>query len=220
MALNTADSSTAATSNDPVWPVGMLAFTLLYMTAAVVGAILTANVEFVFYIAVMVVLIGAMAAVHQRVGFSGAVLWGLSFWGLAHMAGGLVPVPQSWPINGEIRVLYSWWIVPGWIKYDHVVHAYGFGVTTWVCWQGLKAALRPHTLGAPLRPSPGMLLLCAAAANGFGALNELVEFVATLLVPRTNVGGYVNTGWDLVANGVGSAVAAVLIGLGERSGSR
>ncbi|MFV1996026.1 MAG: hypothetical protein ACC661_11380 [Verrucomicrobiales bacterium] len=46
---------------------------------------------------------------------------------------------------------------------------------------------------------------------GFGALNEVVEFVATLTLPNTNVGGYVNTGWDLVANLLGCALAALII---------
>jgi hypothetical protein len=30
-------------------------------------------------------------------------------------------------------------------------------------------------------------------------------------MPETNVGGYVNTGWDLVANTVGATVAVLLI---------
>ena len=46
---------------------------------------------------------------------------------------------------------------------------------------------------------------------GFGALNEVGEFVATLLVPKTNVGGYANTGRDLVANLVGVLIAAVVL---------
>jgi len=35
-------------------------------------------------------------------------------------------------------------------------------------------------------------------------------------VPETNVGGYANTGWDLVANTVGPTVAATLIALFDR----
>ena len=46
---------------------------------------------------------------------------------------------------------------------------------------------------------------------GFGAANEVVEFIATRVLPETNVGGYENTGWDLVSNTVGCLVAAVLI---------
>jgi hypothetical protein len=51
---------------------------------------------------------------------------------------------------------------------------------------------------------------------GFGALNEVVEFIAVLTIPNTNVGGYENTGWDLVANLTGTVVAAVCIRLGSR----
>jgi uncharacterized membrane protein YjdF len=187
-----------------------MAFTLAYLVAAVAAAVARGNREFLFYIVTMVALIAAAAAAHRRVGFTPGVLWALSIWGLLHMAGGLVPVPASWPINGAIRVLYSWWIIPDRLKYDQVVHAYGFGVTTFVCWQGLQAMFRdlvPH----PVRPSLGMLTLCAAAAIGFGALNEVIEFTATLLVEETNVGDYTNTGWDLVSNALGAVAAAALI---------
>ena len=57
------------------------------------------------------------------------------------------------------------------------------------------------------------MLLCGAAGMGFGAFNEIVEFVATLTVPDTNVGGYINTGWDLVANMVGAIMACTWIKL-------
>jgi hypothetical protein len=46
---------------------------------------------------------------------------------------------------------------------------------------------------------------------GFGAINEMVEFLATRVVPDTNVGGFENTGWDLVANTVGAALAALWV---------
>jgi len=46
---------------------------------------------------------------------------------------------------------------------------------------------------------------------GFGALNEVVEFIATLTIPETNVGDYINTGWDLVYNLLGCGVVAILI---------
>lgn len=189
------------------WPVA--AFTAAYMLAAVVGAARTRNFEFVFYIVVMTVMIAAVAAVYLRVGLSKPAMWALSVWGASHMAGGLLPVPEGWAINGDIRVLYSLWLIPGYLKYDHVVHAYGFGVTTWVCWLILRQSLEPR-LGK-VQPTPTLMTVCAAAGTGFGAMNEVVEFAATMLVPQTNVGGYINTGWDLVANVVGAAAAAVTI---------
>lgn len=187
------------------------AFTLLYIAVAAAAAFGNGNQEFLFYITVMIVLMAVVWLVHRSVNLNQPVLWALSVWGLAHMAGGLVPVPVDWPVNGEIRVLYSLWLVPDRLKYDQVVHAYGFGVATWVCWQGMRAAIRRR--GATARPTLGLMVLAATSGMGLGALNELIEFAATLLVPETNVGGYINTGWDLVANFVGAATAAIVIRL-------
>ncbi len=188
-------------------------FTGAYLLPAIAAAVWTQNGEFVFYCAVMLIQAVLVVVTHRRSGFSPRVLWGLSLWGLAHMVGGLVPVPESWPINGSIRVVYSWWIIPDRLKYDQVVHAFGFYVTAFVCWQGLTAIVCDLHPARHWQPTFGSLLLCVAASTGFGALNEVIEFVATLLVPKTNVGGYVNTGWDLVSNLAGAIAAAFWIRL-------
>jgi hypothetical protein len=107
-------------------------------------------------------------------------------------------------------VLYNLWLAPEWLKFDQAVHAYGFGVATWVCWQGMQAAVSAQR-GETVRPTAGLLLLAAAAGMGLGAANEVVEFAAVLLLPNTNVGGYLNTGWDLVFNLVGCTAAVALI---------
>ena len=211
-------STSAVTSSDTtaasprLWPVA--SFTFAYLCVALILGLARGNLEFLFYIAVMLVLIGVVWVVHRQVGLSGGTLWALSVWGLAHMAGGLLVVPTGWPVESESRVLYTLWLIPGRLKYDQVVHAYGFGVTTWVCWQGLRAAIRRRA-GA-VTPTFGLLVLAAAAGIGFGALNEVIEFVATLLLPETNVGGYRNTGWDLVSNLTGATLAASLIWLNGR----
>jgi hypothetical protein len=67
-----------------------------------------------------------------------------------------------------------------------------------------------------IKPTLGMLTLCGAAALGFGALNELVEFAAAMTMPETNVGGYINTGFDLVANTVGVLIACTIIWISAR----
>lgn len=192
----------------------ILAFTMIYIAPALATSLSGGKMEFVIYVAVMFILLIPILYLHHRVSLHPAALWGLSLWGLAHMSGGLVTVPESWPTAGESPVLYNWWILPERLKYDQVVHAYGFGLTTWICWQGLVGAFRSHSI--ELRPTLGLLTLCAAAGMGFGALNEVIEFAATLLVPETNVGGYLNTGWDLVSNLVGCLVAAVLIFLFQK----
>ncbi len=192
----------------------VFAFTLCYMAVAAVGAITRGNAEFIYYLVVMLVLIPCVAVVHARVMLTTGTLWCLSLWGLLHMAGGLVRAPGSWPIAGEQHVLYSVWLIPNRLKYDQVIHAYGFGVTTWVCWQGLQVAVKAR---GSLQPTFGLMVLCVAAGMGFGALNEVIEFAATLLLADTNVGGYLNTGWDLVANFTGCIVAALCIRQGWRS---
>ena len=205
------DGAGGSPTRRPVWSRGAYGaggFALAYTLASVPVALAAGNNEFLFYIVVMVVLGAAVALVHVRVRLTDATLWALSAWGLLHMAGGLVPLPAGWPANTDTRVLYNLWLIPDLLKYDQVVHAYGFAVTTWVCWQGLRAATRDA-----VRPTFGVLVLCAAAGVGFGAMNEVVEFIATRVFPKTNVGGYENTGWDLVANAVGAAGAAVLIRL-------
>ena len=182
----------------------VIAFTLLYLTVGLHASFSGGNWEFVFYIAVVLGLGLLVLFIRRRAGFTAGLLWALSLWGLMHVIGGLVPVPYGWPIAGTKRVFYSWWIIPDLFKYDNPVHAYGMGVATWACWQGLRTAtgLQKATVGP--------LAIAALAGMGLGALNEVVEFMATLFLD-TNVGGYRNTGFDLIYNTVGAVIAAYLL---------
>lgn len=192
----------------PLLPVGL--FTATYLLIATPFALATQNTEFLFYIGIVIVFAVIIALLHRRVHFSQGLLWALGIWGLLHMLGGLVHLPDSWPTDGNSHVLYSWWIIPGYLKYDNPIHAYGFGVATWICWQSLRSA-------APtLRPSFGILTLCTFAGMGLGALNEIIEFTAVITMPGTNVGGYINTGWDLVANLIGGVIVATFIGYSHK----
>lgn len=182
-----------------------------YLVAAVSAAITQQNWEFLqVYIPFFVVIAAVVAFMHSRVNFSNTLLWSLTLWGALHLAGGLVRIPDGWQYHGENQVLYSWWVIGTWLKYDHVVHAFGFGTTTWLAWEALRASVQQR-LGRKLYPSMGMIFLCVFTGMGLGALNEIVEFLAVLSLPATNVGGYDNTCWDLVANMVGCLFVAVLI---------
>jgi hypothetical protein len=131
------------------------------------------------------------------VGFSRLVLVGLTLWGFGHLAGGIVDI-------GDDRVLYNA-LIGGQLHFDNVVHFIGFGSAALLWWEATRPwlpALDGHLLG-----------IWAAvwfAGMGAGALNEVVEFGATLVLPDTNVGGYHNTGRDLVANMLGAAVAGLV----------
>jgi hypothetical protein len=136
-------------------------------------------------------------------------LWALSIWGLLHVVGGVLEVPAGWPTVGEKRVFYSWEIIPGILVYDKPIHAFGFGVATWACWCGICASCGSR------QPTTGRLTLAVLSGMGLGALNEIVEFVASQTMD-TNVGGYVNTGGDLIANGVGALIAVFFISMNAR----
>jgi hypothetical protein len=135
-----------------------------------------------------------VARADTRVRFSAPVLWCLGLWGAMHMAGGLIEFADG-------AVLYNVsWGVPV-IRYDRVDHAFGFGTTCVVCWEIMRNRLGIRTV------TTAVAVVIWLGGMGFGALNETVEFVTSRLT-ETNVGGYVNTGWDLIANTFGCTLAS------------
>jgi putative membrane protein len=189
-------------------------FTLSYLALAMALAVLNWNYEFIYYGVVMLALIALVMLMDLNVRFSVLVLWGLSIWGLVHLCGGTIPVPERFLEPGTSNTLYNLRLVPWLPKYDQVVHAFGFGVSTLASWEALAAHIR--SMGSRLRPTIGPLLCVVLMGMGLGAMNEVVEFIATRVMPGTNVGGYDNTGWDLVSNLVGCTTVAAFIWIRER----
>ena len=115
-------------------------------------------------------------------------------------------------MNINNYILYAWKIVPIYVteeffvlKYDQVVHFFGFGVTTFVAYHLLKPYLKKKVNYMVLYP--GLVLI----AMGLGALNEILEFVGVLLFPKTGVGGYFNTSLDMIFNTLGAIVFVMII---------
>lgn len=179
-------------------------FTLVYVGAFTVYFLSIGNTEFIVYIVTMAILIALVGFSLRSAEYPPAMLWALSLWGLMHMAGGGVPVQGS--------VLYNLHLIPivetpdyFILKYDQVVHAFGFGVSTWLLWHLLTRHYPATRATWTARVFPVL------GAMGLGAVNEIIEFIAVLTVPDTNVGGYYNTAWDLVFNATGAVIAMVLI---------
>lgn len=168
------------------------------------------NYEFLFYIGVIAFFLTVIVASNRKVAWSNDTLWGLTVWAALHLSGGglyiggtklydliLIPVSETYEI----------------LKYDQVVHAFGFGVATLVMYH----LIRPH-LRDGARAWTSLSIVVVMAGLGAGALNEIIEFGATLVVADTGVGGYVNTSLDLVSNLIGAISAMAFIRVKEGKG--
>ena len=161
----------------------------------------------------VILVVGAMILWKQRsVRFGLDILWGLTVWGLMHMAGGNIRVGDD--------VLYGLVLVPlvpayDILRYDQVVHAFGFGVATLIGHHLLVPYLREGITRWGVLSFLIVLMGC-----GFGAINEVIEFIAVVIMPETGVGGYTNTALDLVFNLVGAAMAAGVLRVRRESAVR
>jgi predicted membrane protein DUF2238 len=175
----------------------LVAFAAGYVVAFTIVGLVSGSPLTIPYAVIVATLFFAVAFVHSRVSFGSGVLWALGVWGLVHMAGGVIELPHG-------RVLYNAPLLGSVVRYDRLVHAFGFGTATAACWQALRRRLAKSTV------TGGTALLIALMGLGVGAVNETIEFIASQLI-ETNVGGYVNTGWDLIANTIGCTAVAYVI---------
>jgi hypothetical membrane protein len=122
---------------------------------------------------------------------------------VVHLAGGLVNVGHDVLYNASIGP-FSHSLQTHVLQYDHFAHAYASLVGTLTLW----------VLFAPAATAVGRraaLTLVALAALGIGGLNEMIEFISTLAHHGAHVGGYANTGWDLVCNCIGVSIGIALL---------
>jgi uncharacterized membrane protein YjdF len=176
-------------------------FGIYYAGLLALGAV-TGQAQTVFYAVFIGAAALAVARLYERARFSSLALWGLAAWGFGHMVGGLFEV------HGD--VLYELSLGAGELRFDKLVHFVGFGFATLAAFEMLRARVAPED------ESPSLATVAWFIGVGLGGLNETVEFLITRLPFESHVGGFSNTGWDLVANALGATVAAVGAVLRER----
>jgi hypothetical protein len=184
----------------------VILFTAAYILTYAIYYISIKNYEFLWYIFVLVLFFILIASTIHKSKFDYLILWGLSIWGLLHMSGG------GLIINGD--VLYNLEIIHLFdlgdtyvLKFDQFVHMFGFFVTALVSF---------HLLKKQAKNKPNWTLVYIASAiisMGLGAVNEIVEFIATVSISQVNVGGYYNTSLDLISNAIGAFLAIFLMRL-------
>ena len=178
---------------------GLICFTVLFASRK--------NYEFLMYIGVIVFFLALILGTNRKVNYPNSVLWGLTVWAFLHMSGGGLYIDgvKLYEII-LVRISDEYHI----FRYDQFVHIVGFGVATLVMYHLVKPLLKPDLPGWT-----ALSIVLVMAGLGVGALNEIVEFMATVLVPETGVGGYTNTSLDLVADLIGAVLALVIIRTGK-----
>ena len=155
------------------------------------------------YVSSVLVIAAAVVGL-RRVVLPPLLAAGLAVAAIVTLAGGLIRVGHDVLYNANTGP-YSPALGTHYLQYDHFAHAYVSFVIVFACWFMLAA---PHADGGRRGE---LVLLAVGAALGLGALNEMVEFIATLAHHGAHAGGYWNTGWDLVANLLGCTVASTLL---------
>lgn len=181
--------------------IALVGFSALYISRQ--------NYEFLIYVGVIVFFLGLILFTNDKVNLPNSVLWGLTAWALLHMSGGGLYLGGTKlyeliliPIVGD----------PYWIfKYDQFVHIIGFGTATLAMYFLVKPSLK-----AGRRKWISLSIVVVMAGLGVGALNEIIEFFATVIAPETGVGGYINTSLDLVADLIGGLGAMLYVYIKER----
>ena len=144
------------------------------------------------YLVWMLCAVGLVIYVDGRIPFSTNVLVLLSVVGFCHMAGGNLYIADV--------VLYEQiWL--GFVRYDHLIHAFGLGAAGLAVWEATR----------PMLPGDGGMrtaLVVILGANMIGVCIEIGEYLASLTPAPVRVGGYANNMQDLIANLLGALVAA------------
>jgi putative membrane protein len=104
----------------------------------------------------------------------------------------LIPLSQTYPI----------------LRYDQVVHTFGFAAATLTMFDLLRPMLIPMKSGQHLI---ALSIVVIMAGLGVGAFNEIVEALVAATIPQSGVGGYVNTALDLIADLLGAVLAFAFI---------
>ena len=158
------------------------------------------NYEFVIYLAVVLGASLFIAISRRWIRYPFFVLWGLTVWAILHMAGG------AFYFNGtrlyDVIFINMSSKLPI-LRYDQIVHMWGYGISTIFCFYLLLPFLKPS------RYDIRLWIVVMMAGLGVGAVNEILEFFVVLLVPESGVGDYVNTSLDLIADLIGATLAGI-----------
>ena len=178
----------------------IFAFTVVYLFAFTVNAVIFSNFEFLYYTVLMVGLIYAVMYINKFLHLGFFILFNLSILGFLHLLGGNLYL-------GTIR-LYDFYFVSGVIRYDNIIHTFATFIATIALYSLLVNFIDERVKSR----YPFFAIILVLMAIGLGTINELVELAAVLFFDAAEkVGGYFNNALDLLFNTIGATLATVVI---------
>ena len=178
---------------------------LAYMLFFLAVFIIQGNMEFLGYIVFVLFFTFFLIYSYRRgIHYGKMSTFGLAIWGFLHMLGG-TEVPGSGDIFYNlifIDLVGEPYFI---LKYDQLVHLFGFAVAAFAMFDIIKSSSINFT------GKYSIVFIIVVSSMGLGALNEMIEFILTLILSETNVGGYENTSLDLLFNTVGALIAGLYL---------
>jgi putative membrane protein len=162
------------------------------------------NLEFLVYIITILFYLILIGLSLNKIKYSISTFTCLTIWSFLHMAGGGVLIGEErlydlmlFQISDNLQIL----------KYDQAVHTFGFFAATLIGFDLLKGYLKTTKKGLALS------IILVMVGTGFGALNEVLEFLTGFLDKHAGIGGYLNTMLDLCFNLLGAIFGVIYINL-------
>lgn len=180
----------------------MLACNACVMTFFAFRFVLDWNYEFLIYLWAVSIFAGIIIYSNRYMKYSQNLLYLLSFGILIHLAWGWISI-DGWVLYDQMifRISETYDL----IRYDQFAHMYWFFTATILSYEVLKKQLLPHKI------TFSIAAILIMAGCGFGAINEVIEFLVDQILPKSWVGWYINTWVDLVVNLIGSILWVVFI---------
>ena len=159
------------------------------------------NYEFLLYAVTVVILIIILYKTDQYFKYKKLGLWLFNIWLVLHILGGLASYQD---VRFYDLMLLNLVGDPYYIlKYDQFVHFYCYVVMSILMWSVVQNIMKQDASSAVV------CVVTILAASSIGAINEIIEFFAVVVLDTDGVGGYINTAIDLVANLLGAIVGTI-----------
>lgn len=181
----------------------LLIINAIYLLIASFYYLSRKNYEFIMYVGIIILIFIIILFTINKINYPNIVLIGLTIWGIMHMIGGVLIGNSVIYSKILINIIGEPYNI---LKYDQFVHVFGFAIATLMMFVLLKPFLK-----FPIKKWSSISILVIMAGFGIGALNEMIEFSAVVLMPETGVGGFINTSLDLIADFIGACIAMIYI---------